>query len=109
MAPVGALRGVDLMAEKAKEVKKEEPRKPVYRARYGNCSGALWVNETGKGKMLSATFQKYYKDAQGNDKNTGSFGVNDLQKLRLCVEDVFREIVVNGRKYTEEPGNEGDV
>lgn len=93
----------------AEEAKKEGKSAPVYKTRYGNCSGALWVNDTVKGRMLSATFQKYYKDKQGNDKNTGSYGVNDLQKLRLCVEDCFREMVTERGKYTKEPENEGEV
>lgn len=65
-------------AEEAKEgeqTKMAEPKKaaPIYKARYGNCSGAIWVNETPRGKSLSATFQKYYKAKDGSDKNTGNF------------------------------------
>ena len=87
--------------------------KPVYRAVYGNCSGSVFVNEFkgADGKMrkgLSASFQKYYKDKDGKDAYSGSFGVNDLQKLRLCVEDVFREMVTGREALLKEPENEGD-
>ena len=90
-------------------VEETKSNAPVFKAKFGNCSGALWVNDLPKGKMLSATFQKYYKDKDGKDKNTNSFSVNDLPKLALCVEAIYKDMVLNGRNYCMEPENAGDL
>jgi hypothetical protein len=92
------------MVEESKEISKEDVKgnKPVFKASFGNCSGALWANDTVKGKMLSATFQKYYKDKDGNDRHSDIFGVNDLPKLKLCVQAVYAEAVCNRQKLLEE-------
>jgi hypothetical protein len=87
-------------------VEEAKGNQPVFKVRFGAVSGALWVNShkvDGKDvNSLSATFQKYYKTKSGEDKNTGSFGVNDLPKLGLCVQAVYAEAVCNRAKLLEE-------
>jgi hypothetical protein len=67
-----------------------ETKKPnkIYKA--GNLSLFLWENEKGK----SFSFQKSYKE-EGSDewKNTQTLNLNDLPKLKLIIEEAYKNNV----------------
>ena len=87
--------------------------KPKEKLVAGNCSAAIWVNvreiNGEKRQMLSVSFQKSYKDKDGNWKNTDSFGVNDLPKLGLLVGEAFGKCLRERDSLLKAPENAGDV
>ena len=79
--------------------------KPVQKFSAGSVSCALWENEMplrtgGTKNVLSATFERRYKDKNGEWKSSNSYGRNELSLLRYCVEKAFEATVeersVNG-------------
>ena len=53
--------------------------KPIHKIRIPGASAAIWQNTSQKGKTwYSVGFDRSYKDANGNWKQTSMFGVDDL-------------------------------
>lgn len=69
----------------------EDKKKPTktYRASLLNLS--VWENENEEGVIHSFSFQKSYKDLDGEWKHTQSLGVSDLPKLRLLIEKAYSD------------------
>jgi hypothetical protein len=76
---------------KTKSRSNAEKAHPVHQIRHGAVSGSIWRQETDKGPLFNATFQRAYKD--GDDwKYTGSFGRKDLLVLGLIAARAFEWI-----------------
>ena len=56
-------------------------KKPATTLRCGGIKAAIWMNDTEKGPFYSATFSRSFKDAEGNWKNSASFGLSDLEAI----------------------------
>ena len=61
-------------------------KKPATAFRCGNVNAAVWENTGENGMYFSVTFSRPYKDAQGNWKNSASYGLNDLDALSSVAE-----------------------
>jgi hypothetical protein len=60
-----------------------QTKKPATTLRCGGIKASIWMNESEKGAFYSATFSRPFKDAQGNWKNSASFGLSDLDALAV--------------------------
>ncbi len=56
----------------------EKKKKPADKKRFGDVEAALWGNDTEKGTVYNATFSRVYKNAEGQLRNTGSYGSRDI-------------------------------
>lgn len=67
---------------------------PVKKFRCGNVTATVWKNVITKNNMevdiFNTTIEKSYKDELGNWKTTNSYGVYELNKVRLVSEEAFR-------------------
>lgn len=69
----------------------QTPVPPVHKIRHGAVSASIWQQQTVKGPMFNATFQRSYRD--GKDwKNSDSFGRKDLLVLSLIAARAFEWI-----------------
>ena len=78
---------------------------PVKKFSAGTVSCALWENEIplpsgGTTTVLKASFEKRYKDRDGEWKSSNSFGRNEIPLLKYCLDKAFdmmlQERSVNG-------------
>lgn len=71
---------------------------PVKKFSAGSVSCALWENEMqlpngGTKDVLKATFERRYKDKNGEWKSSNSYGRNELALLRYCVDKAFEAML----------------
>ncbi len=69
-------------------------KKPVKTYKVGLLNLSLWENELTEGKMKSFTFQRAYTDSKGVWQHTQSLGLSDLPKLRLLIEEAYKDQVL---------------
>ena len=78
--------------------------KPEKSFKCGSCDAAIFENEIMAGgktiKVKKISFQKRYKDANGNWKNTNSLDVYDIPKAVLALTKAYEYIVLS-EKSTE--------
>lgn len=71
-----------------------EPKKaPAGKVRVGLISASIWDNETEKGVFYNVTFERRYRDAEGNWHSTHSYGASDLLELAKCADLAHTKIV----------------
>lgn len=73
---------------------------PVKRFRCGACEVAIFENErtTKDGRTVNtrkASFQRRYKDSDGEWKSTHSLDINDIPKARLALYEAYKYLVLN--------------
>ena len=73
---------------------------PEKRFRCGACEVSIFENDITKkdgGKMKSkkASFQKRYKNANGEWKSTNSLDPNDIPKARLALNEAYKYMLLN--------------
>ena len=79
-----------------------EPKKaPVGKVRVGLITASIWENPTEKGVFYNVTFERRYKDAQGNWQSTHSYGESDLLELAKAADLAHTEIV-NSRQAPQD-------
>ena len=76
------------------EVKKMANGKgPLAKYQAGGICVALWENEArinGVARtMLKATIERRYKDTNGTWQSSNSYGMNDLAKIKWCLDQAF--------------------
>lgn len=67
----------------------EDKKRPVKKYRASLLNLNVWENETEEGAIHSFSFQKNYKDLDGEWKNTHNLGVSDLPKLKLLIDKAY--------------------
>lgn len=70
---------------------------PVHKIRHGVVTGSIWRQETTKGPMFNATFQRTYRDGDAW-KNATSFGQKELLVVGLIAARAFEWIASQPRK-----------
>lgn len=70
----------------------DDMKRPVAKVMEGTVHLSVWRNEGSKGPFYSATIEKRYTDDAGQWHSTYSFGRNDLEKLRLAIDQVIDKI-----------------
>ena len=70
---------------------------PIAKFRAGQVSAALWENQIEVGgrpvRMLKATIQRRYKDADGQWKSSTSFSRNEIPLAIHCLRKAFEKII----------------
>ena len=87
---------------------------PEKKIKVGGIQLSIWPNKGDKGTFYSVTITKTYKD--GNEwKQSKSFKPNDLEKVRIAIEEAQRYLLVKPdtiKPQTSNPdtkANEGDA
>ena len=70
-----------------------DSKTPASKVKIFPISAAIWRNEGSNGAFYSATFERSYKDAQGNWKSSDSFNGDDLLLLAKVADLAHTEIV----------------
>ena len=81
-----------------KNTKKTEPeaeakKAPVAKVRVGLISASIWENPTEKGKFYNVTFERRYRDGEGNWKSSHSYNADDLLALAKAADLAHTKIV----------------
>ncbi|MBN2059245.1 MAG: hypothetical protein JW882_02405 [Deltaproteobacteria bacterium] len=79
---------------------------PIKKFKCGSCEVSIFENSTLKDgkkvKTKKASFQKRYKDAEGEWKSTTSLDANDIPKAELVLNEAYKFLVLE--KDGEETG-----
>ena len=75
------------------ETEAEAKKGPVSKVRVGLISASIWENPTEKGKFYNVTFERRYRDGEGNWKSTHSYGLDDLLTLAKVADLAHTKIV----------------
>jgi len=71
--------------------------RPLKKFRAGQVSCALWENEivvNGREMtMLKATFERRYKDKEGNWQSSQSFSRNEIPLVKWCLDKAFEAMI----------------
>lgn len=70
-----------------------EPKKPALKITLHPVSAAIWRNEGEKGVLYAVTFERSYRDAEGNWKTSGSFSGGELLLLAKIADLAHTEVV----------------
>ena len=82
------------------EKKMEEKKKPVKKFRAGQIVVSVWQNENTntngeKFETKSATFDKSYKDIDGEWKNTNILRADDIARTILALSEAYKFMVMD--------------
>jgi hypothetical protein len=71
----------------------EKANPPVHKVRVGLITAAIWEKATDKGTFYNVTFERRYKDADGNWKSTDSYDTFDLLNLAKAADLAHTKIL----------------
>jgi hypothetical protein len=76
-----------------------ENNKPIKKYRVSSIKATVWENETLKEngdpfKQISINIEKGYKDIKGEWQKTNSYNLSDLPKLKVLVDEVYKDCMV---------------
>lgn len=66
--------------------------KPEAKFKAGGVSATIWKNQSANGEFATVTLSKSYMDKDKNWKETNSYNINDLAKVKLVVDEAFRRL-----------------
>ncbi len=67
--------------------------KPIKTLRIGTISLSAWENQGEENKVFHTfTFQRSYKDKDENWKQTQQLRLEDLPKLKILMEEMYKQI-----------------
>ena len=78
---------------KKKNEAAETKNPPVDKVRVGLISGCIWENQTDKGTFHNVTFERRYRDGEGNWKSSHSYNTDDLLSLAKAADLAHSKIV----------------
>ena len=70
----------------------ESAKPPVAKLRIGLITATIWERVTDNGKFHSVTFERRYRDGQGNWHSTHSYDPSDLLTLAKLADQAHTEI-----------------
>jgi hypothetical protein len=83
--------------------------KPEKRFRCGGCEAAIFENQINAGgkpvKLKKVSFQKRYKNSDGEWKSTGSLDQNDVPKAILALSKAYEYLVLGDGDSVEDSDN----
>jgi len=72
--------------------------KPEKRIQVGPCSASIFANEveTAQGKIVQkhVVLQRVYKDKEGKFQHSSSFGMNDVPKAILALQQAYEHVLL---------------
>lgn len=71
--------------------KKEMPEKktPVFSSKYGLVQASAWEQESEKGKFLTFSFSRSYKDKDDEWQHTQTLRSTDIKDLQCALEECY--------------------
>ena len=76
-----------------KNEKTEAKNPPAAKIRVGLITASIWENKTEKGIFHNVTFERRYRDAEGNWKSSHSYNAEDLLALAKAADLAHTKIV----------------
>ena len=70
----------------------ETAKPPVAKLRVGLLNASIWERVTDNGTFHSVSFERRYRDAQGNWQSTHSYGSDDLLALAKLADQAHTQI-----------------
>lgn len=70
-----------------------EPKKPVSRITLHPVSAGIWRDEGEKGAFYAVTFERSYRDAEGDWKTSASFAGGELLLVAKVADLAHSEVV----------------
>ena len=71
----------------------EAKNPPAAKVRVGLITASIWENKTEKGIFHNVTFERRYRDAEGNWKSSHSYNAEDLLSLAKAADLAYTKIV----------------
>ena len=71
----------------------EAGKPPVAKLRIGLLNANIWQRKTDKGTFYSATFERRYKDANGEWQSSTSYNTDDLLTLAKLADQAHSRIL----------------
>ena len=65
---------------------------PEKKFRAGSVSATVWINTNEKGSFPSVQLGRSYLDKEKNWKETSSFGINDVPKAIVVLNEAYRYV-----------------
>ena len=75
----------------------ESAKPPVAKLRLGLINASIWERVTENGTFHSVTFERRYRDAEGNWKSSHSYNADDLLALAKAADLAHTKIVETPR------------
>lgn len=73
---------------------------PLKKFSVGSVSATIWENEGREGKnFFSVKLEKSYKDKNDEWKNSNTFSVSDLPKVRLVIDKAYEFVSMKEDGY----------
>ena len=82
--------------------KTEKAKPPVAKLRVGLIFASIWENATENGTFYNVTFERRYRDGEGNWHSTTSFGQGDLLELAKAADLAHTKITEAATGETDE-------
>ena len=79
----------------------ETKKPPADKIRVGLVTATIWENETEKGLYHNVTFERRYRDGEGNWKSSHSYNADDLLALAK-VADLAHSKIIEARNGGDE-------
>lgn len=89
------------MSNTKKNEAAETRKAPVDKVRVGLITASIWENQTDKGVFHNVTFERRYRDGEGNWKSSHSYNADDLLSLAKAA-DLAHTRIVELRKGDDE-------
>jgi len=70
----------------------EAPKPPISKLRIGLINANVWQRTTGEDTFYSVSFERRYRDSDGNWQSTHSYNVDDLLILAKLADKAHTEI-----------------
>ena len=71
----------------------ETKNPPAAKVRVGLITASIWENTNDKGTFHNVTFERRYKDAQGNWQSSHSYNAGDLLDLAKAADLAHTKII----------------
>jgi hypothetical protein len=75
--------------------------KPEIKFRAGGIAATVWKNQSKEGEYRTVSFERSYKDKEGQWKTTSSLRLNDLPKACVVLNKAFEHLVLSGNEVEE--------
>lgn len=83
---------------------------PMATIRVGRIKATIWQNQDAKGNTFhSTTFSRSYRDENNEWKETNSFSLDDLPRIRMASEKAFETIHEKAQNRTRAQDNQPEL
>jgi hypothetical protein len=82
-----------MSTKKTNAAKTEAAKPPVAKVRVGLISGSIWERSTEQGTFYNVTFERRYRDGEGNWKSSHGYDMGDLLALSKLADLAHSKIL----------------